>query len=64
MEKLAIAVQGLDDLESLAPLVGALGRRHASSGVRVKDYETLRDALLWAIEEQLGPAFGEDVKTA
>jgi hemoglobin-like flavoprotein len=64
VEKLAIAVKGLDDLDSIAPLVRVLGRRHASYGVRAPDYETVREALLWAIEERLEPAFGEDVKAA
>ena len=64
LEKLAVAVKGLEDLDSIAPFVRTLGRRHASYGVKVQDYDTLGEALLWALEEELGPTFGNDVRQA
>jgi hemoglobin-like flavoprotein len=64
MEKLAIAVKGLDDLDSIAPFVRELGRRHFGYGVKSKDYEIVEAALLWALEEELGPAFERDLKSA
>jgi hemoglobin-like flavoprotein len=64
MEKLAIAVKGLDDLDSIAPFVRELGRRHVAYGVKSLDYNKVEDALLWALESELGPAFGRDVKAA
>ncbi len=64
MEKLAVAVMGLEDLASLASLVKALGRRHAGYGVHPEDYETAREALLWAVGEGLGPAFDSALRNA
>lgn len=64
MEKLAIAVKGLDDLETIAPFVRELGRRHTGYGVKTHDYEVVEKALLWALQEELGPAFGRDLKAA
>ena len=64
MEKLAIAVKGLDDLGSIAPFVQELGRRHAEYGVKTRDYEVVEEALLWALEEELGPAFQRNLKAA
>ena len=64
MEKLALAVKGLDDLDSITPFVRSLGRRHAGYGVTAKDYDTAGDALLWALRDGLGPSFTADVRTA
>jgi hemoglobin-like flavoprotein len=64
MEKLAIAVKGLDDLDSIAPFVRELGRRHGEYGVKTSDYEVVEEALLWAMEEELGPAFQRNLKAA
>ncbi|MGB8910213.1 MAG: globin domain-containing protein [Candidatus Cybelea sp.] len=64
MEKLAIAVKGLDDLDSIAPFVRKLGRRHLAYGVKSVDYNVVEEALLWALEEELGPAFERDLKAA
>jgi hemoglobin-like flavoprotein len=64
MEKLAVAVVGLEDLESIAALVQALGRRHAGYGVSPADYGTACEALLWAVAEALGPAFNSELSNA
>jgi hemoglobin-like flavoprotein len=64
MEKLAIVVTGLDDLESIASLVQTLGRGHAGYGVRRADYDTAGEALLWALAEILGPEFNSELRDA
>ena len=64
MEKLAVAVVALEDLASIAPLVQRLGRRHAGYGVRPADYDTAREAFLWALRERLGAAFDAEVSSA
>jgi hemoglobin-like flavoprotein len=64
IEKLAVAVQGLQDLDSIAPLVQALGRRHAAYGIHPADYDTAGEALLWALEEAFGPAFNSELRSA
>jgi nitric oxide dioxygenase len=64
MEKLALAVKGLDDLDSITPFVRTLGRRHKGYGVTAKDYDTVADALVWALRDGLGPSFTADVRAA
>jgi hemoglobin-like flavoprotein len=64
MEKLAVAVMGLEDLESLAALVRALGRAHADYGVRLAHYTTAREALLWALADFLGSEFDSELRSA
>jgi hemoglobin-like flavoprotein len=55
MQTLSVVVRGLDRLEELVPAVEALGRRHGAYGVQEAHYETVRGALLWALERGLGP---------
>jgi len=64
VEKLAVAVMGLEDLDAIAPLVETLGRGHARYGVQPTHYATVREALLWALEDQLGPAFKSELRRA
>jgi hemoglobin-like flavoprotein len=55
MTMLAVAVNGLDRLPDLVPLVARLGARHATYGVKDEDYDTVADALLWTLEKGLDP---------
>jgi hemoglobin-like flavoprotein len=36
------------------PTIRDLGLRHVAYGVELADYEALREALLWALEQALG----------
>lgn len=60
---LALVVDRLDDLEALGAEVEALGRRHAGYGVEARHYIVVREALLWTLEDALGPAFCMDART-
>ena len=64
MAMIAAAVKGLDDLDSLVPVVQDLGRRHARYGVKGAHYETVGQALLETLAKGLGEAFTDDVKRA
>ena len=64
MQMIATAVNGLDDLESIVPAVEQLGKRHVGYGVKDEHYDTVAAALLWTLEQGLGPAFTPDVKEA
>jgi hemoglobin-like flavoprotein len=64
MATIKIAVQSLDRLEALVPVVQALGRRHLAYGVRDEHYDTVGAALLWTLEKGLGEAFTPEVKEA
>ena len=64
IQMIAMVVTGLDRLSELQPALEALGARHASYGVRERDYETVGNALIWAIQELLGEDFTVEVKEA
>jgi len=61
---ISVAVQGLARIETLAPVIEALGRRHAGYGVRDHHYATVAEALLWTLEQALGKAFTAETKQA
>lgn len=64
MQMIGLAVSKLDALDELVPAVQALGRRHAGYGVKDIDYDTVGAALLWTLQQGLGPAFTPEVKSA
>src|SRR4051812_665645 len=64
MAMISFTVNGLARLQELAPTVKALGRRHATYGVRPEQYYTVGAALLWTLEQGLGAAFTPPVREA
>jgi hemoglobin-like flavoprotein len=64
MQMIGVAVNGLDTIEKLVPAIKDLGRRHAGYGVADAHYVTVGGALLWTLEQGLGPDFTPDVKAA
>jgi hemoglobin-like flavoprotein len=64
MRTLAVAVNGLDNLEQIVPAVQALGRKHVDYGVEPQHYDTVGAALLWTLGQGLGDAFTKEVSEA
>jgi hemoglobin-like flavoprotein len=64
MVMLASAVQGLDNLDALAPQLMALGARHARYGVKDEHYKVVGEALIWTLERGLANAFTPEVERA
>jgi len=64
MQMLGFCVGKLNTLDEIVPAVKELGRRHASYGVTNDAYQTVGAALLWTLEQGLGPHFTPDVKGA
>ncbi len=64
MAMITAAVNGLNDLEALVPAVQDLGSRHGGYGVTEAHYGSVASALLWTLEQGLGEAFTDEVKTA
>lgn len=64
MQMIGAAVNGLDNLDKLVPVVQKLGVRHAGYGVQDAHYDTVGAALLWTLEQGLGPAFTSEVRNA
>lgn len=61
---LATAVSNLHQVETILPAVRDLGSRHRGYGVTDDYYRPVGEALLWTLEQGLGPAFTPDVKAA
>ena len=64
IQMLATAVTNLHQVEKIIPAVEDLGRRHVAYGVTAKHYEPVGAALLWTLEQGLGPDFTPPVKEA
>ena len=64
MGMIAVAVQGLSNLDRIVPAVQDLGIRHAGYGVTPDHYDTVGSALLWTLEKGLGEQFTDDVQEA
>jgi hemoglobin-like flavoprotein len=57
MDTLALAIGMLRDMPSLVITLEALARRHVKYGVKDEHYDKVGAALLWTLEQGLGPAF-------
>ena len=64
MAMLQLAVEQLDRLDELVPVVEQLGARHTDYGVQPAHYDTVGSALLWTLEQGLGTAFTPPVRQA
>jgi hemoglobin-like flavoprotein len=64
MTTIATVVNGLDDLEAIAPAVCDLAKRHVAYGVRPEHYAPVGAALLWTVEQGLGGDFTPAVSAA
>ena len=64
MATIGFAVGCLSRLDTLVPVVRELGKRHAGYGVKDSHYDTVAAALLWTLEQGLGPDWTPETKDA
>ena len=64
MDMIGLAVKALDRPDALLPALATLGRRHAGYGVNEHDYETVGEALIWTLDQGLGPSFTTEIREA
>ena len=64
MAMLATVVNGLDKLDAILPAAGALAKRHVGYGVKASHYTPVGAALLWTLEQGLGPDWTPDLAAA
>lgn len=64
MATLGVAVKGLDDLDSLVPVLQDLAKRHVKYGVTADDYTPVGNALIYTLKVGLGAEFDERTKQA
>lgn len=61
---IGVAVAHADRLETVAPVVAILGRRHQDYGVRISDYHTVKQALVQMLRHTLGARFTAETEAA
>lgn len=64
MTAVKAAVDGLGNLEQIAPFLVKLGARHVRYGVRPQHFEVVAGALLWTLQQGLGELFTPEVREA
>jgi len=64
MTTLKAAVDGLNNLPALVPVLQGLAKRHLAYGVKVDDYTPVGNALLYTLHKGLGDKFTPDVRQA
>ncbi len=64
MRMLGLVVNSLTRLDELIPVAQEMAVRHVGYGVEAKHYDTVGAALLWTLEQGLGPKFTGEVKAA
>ena len=64
MRALTTVVDALDNPGDLLASLGALAKRHASYGVELGHFDSVGDALLWALADTLGPKLTPEVRAA
>jgi hemoglobin-like flavoprotein len=64
MQTLETAVANLRQLDSVVPAIREMGRRHATYGVTVPQYALVGGALIWTLQQMLGPDFTPEMRAA
>ena len=64
MTMLAMVVYNLPEPGKVLPAIHDLAVRHVEYGVKLADYDALREALLWTLEQALGEDFTPAVREA
>jgi len=64
MDMIAAIVGALDERELFQSVIRHTGRQHADFGVSRSHFDAFGDALIWCLEQQFGPAFTPDLRSA
>jgi len=64
MDMIAAIVGALDERELFQSIIRHTGRQHADFGVSRSHFDAFGDALIWCLEQQFGPAFTPDLRSA
>jgi hemoglobin-like flavoprotein len=64
MTMLAMVVYNLPESGQILPAIRDLAVRHAEYGVELADYDALREALIWTLEQALGKDFRPSARKA
>jgi hemoglobin-like flavoprotein len=64
MATLTVVVNGLANLDTILPAASVLAKRHVGYGVKASHYAPVGAALLWTLEQGLGPAWTPELAAA
>ncbi|MCJ2071370.1 globin domain-containing protein [Methylobacterium sp. J-030] len=64
MAMLGLAVANLNHPDTVVPALQDLGRKHVAYGTQAAHYAPVGEALLWTLEQGLGPDFTPEVRAA
>ena len=64
MTTLGVVVRGLKNLDAILPAAKALAVKHVAYGITAAHYKPVGEALIWTLEQGLGPDFTPEVKDA
>ncbi|MBV9261437.1 MAG: hemin receptor [Pseudolabrys sp.] len=64
MATLSVVVNGLTKLDTILPAASGLAKKHVGYGVKPAHYTPVGAALLWTLEQGLGPAWTPQLKDA
>jgi len=64
MTTLTVVVNNLDNLDTIIPILQAMGKRHLIYKVQAEQFETVGVAFLWVLEQGLGDDFTDEVQAA
>jgi hemoglobin-like flavoprotein len=64
MDSIAAIVGALDQRDQFQSIIRHTGRQHAHLGVTPADFAAFGEALIWGLEQHLGPAFTPEVREA
>ena len=64
MAAVGTVVDGLPDLDRVTTFLVRLGARHVRYGVQPEHFDVVGAALLWTLEQGLGDAFTDEVRSA
>jgi len=64
MQALGFIVGSLTRLDAVVPVAQDMAKRHVGYGVKPEHYDTVGAALLWTLEQGLGPAFPGEAREA
>ncbi len=59
-----LAIQNIDNPARMAEAVAELGKRHQGYGVQAGYFNIFGAALMWSLEQVIGPDFTPEVKVA
>ncbi|MEO6315514.1 MAG: globin domain-containing protein [Chitinophagaceae bacterium] len=64
IDMVSMIVGRLHDLDTVTEDIREMAKRHVGYGVKLHHYKAVGDALMWTLEQGLGPDWSDEVQTA